>query len=79
MSGSQAKPVVLVKAEIRVNEKNQPYGGFYWHDISQRAFQKWKNNQDGYGSAGVRRAARTPCSSTAVAVPTLQFSTLHVK
>ena len=40
----------LVKEEIRVNVKNQPYGGFMWIDISQQAFQKWENNHDGYGS-----------------------------
>jgi predicted Zn-dependent peptidase len=40
----------VVKEEIRVNVKNQPYGGFYWIDISQHAFQKWENNHDGYGS-----------------------------
>jgi predicted Zn-dependent peptidase len=40
----------VVKEEIRVNVKNQPYGGFYWIDISQQAFQKWENNHDGYGS-----------------------------
>ena len=40
----------VVKEEIRVNVKNQPYGGFYWIDINQLAFQKWENNHDGYGS-----------------------------
>jgi predicted Zn-dependent peptidase len=40
----------VVKEEIRVNVKNQPYGGFYWLDISQLGFQKWENNHDGYGS-----------------------------
>jgi len=40
----------VVKEEIRVNVKNQPYGGFMWIDISQHAFQKWENNHDGYGS-----------------------------
>jgi predicted Zn-dependent peptidase len=40
----------VVKEEIRVNVKNQPYGGFYWLDISQKAFDKWENNHDGYGS-----------------------------
>jgi predicted Zn-dependent peptidase len=40
----------VVKEEIRVNVKNQPYGGFYWIDISKLAFQKWENNHDGYGS-----------------------------
>ena len=40
----------VVKEEIRVNVKNQPYGGFMWIDISQQAFSKWENNHDGYGS-----------------------------
>ncbi|RSZ57867.1 insulinase family protein [Massilia atriviolacea] len=40
----------VVKEEIRVNVKNQPYGGFMWIDINQQAFQKWENNHDGYGS-----------------------------
>ena len=40
----------MVKEEIRVNVKNQPYGGFMWIDIGQQAFQKWENNHDGYGS-----------------------------
>lgn len=40
----------VVKEEIRVNVKNQPYGGFMWIDIGQKAFDKWENNHDGYGS-----------------------------
>ena len=40
----------VVKEEIRVNVKNQPYGGFMWIDIGQHAFSKWENNHDGYGS-----------------------------
>ena len=40
----------VVKEEIRVNVKNQPYGGFMWIDINQYAFQKWENRHDGYGS-----------------------------
>ena len=40
----------VVKEEIRVNVKNQPYGDFMVFDISQQAFQKWENNHDGYGS-----------------------------
>ena len=40
----------VVKEEIRVNVKNQPYGGFMWIDIGQHAFAKWENNHDGYGS-----------------------------
>src|SRR3546814_10183677 len=30
----------VVKEEIRVNVKNQPYGGFMWIDIGQLAFNK---------------------------------------
>jgi zinc protease len=40
----------VVKEEIRVNVKNQPYGGFMWIDMGMQAFQKWENNHDGYGS-----------------------------
>ena len=40
----------VVKEEIRVNVKNSPYGGFMWIDIGQKAFDKWANNHDGYGS-----------------------------
>jgi zinc protease len=40
----------VVKEEIRVNVKNQPYGGFAWTDLPQLAFQKWENGHDGYGS-----------------------------
>jgi zinc protease len=48
----------VVKEEIRVNVKNQPYGGFMWIDISQQAFQKWENNHDGYGSFQDLESAR---------------------
>src|SRR5690606_13089195 len=40
----------VAKEEIRVNVKNQPYGGFMWIDIGQHAFSTWENNHDGYGS-----------------------------
>jgi predicted Zn-dependent peptidase len=40
----------VVKEEIRVNVKNQPYGLFFWTDIARLAFQKWENAHDGYGS-----------------------------
>jgi predicted Zn-dependent peptidase len=40
----------VVKEEIRVNVKNQPYGGFMWIDIGALAFDKWENKHDGYGS-----------------------------
>ncbi len=40
----------VVKEEIRVNVKNQPYGGFAETDLPLLAFQKWENGHDGYGS-----------------------------
>jgi zinc protease len=40
----------VVKEEINVNVKNQPYGGFAESDLPLLAFQKWENGHDGYGS-----------------------------
>jgi len=40
----------VVKEEIRVNVKNQPYGLFFWTDIARLVFSKWENAHDGYGS-----------------------------
>ncbi|MFI5008057.1 MAG: M16 family metallopeptidase [Solirubrobacterales bacterium] len=40
----------VVKEEIRVNVQNQPYGLFYWTDLAGKAFDKWENAHDGYGS-----------------------------
>ena len=40
----------VVKEEIRVNVKNRPYGLFFWTDLAGRAFDKWENAHDGYGS-----------------------------
>ena len=40
----------VVKEEIRVNVKNRPYGLFFWTDVSAKAFDKWENAHDGYGS-----------------------------
>jgi predicted Zn-dependent peptidase len=40
----------VVKEEIRVNVQNRPYGLFFWTDLVARAFDKWENNHDGYGS-----------------------------
>lgn len=40
----------VVKEEIRVNVKNQPYGLFFWTDLDALAFDKWPNKHDGYGS-----------------------------
>ncbi len=40
----------VVKEEIRVNVKNRPYGLFFWTDLAGKAFDKWENAHDGYGS-----------------------------
>jgi predicted Zn-dependent peptidase len=40
----------VVKEEIRVNVKNRPYGLFFWTDIAGKAFDRWENAHDGYGS-----------------------------
>ena len=40
----------VVKEEIRVNIQNRPYGLFFWTDLSGKAFDKWENAHDGYGS-----------------------------
>ncbi|PBS12072.1 peptidase M16 [Lysobacteraceae bacterium NML93-0792] len=40
----------VVKEEIRVNVRNQPYGLFFAFDMSRLAFDKWANSHDGYGS-----------------------------
>ena len=40
----------VVKEEINVNVKNQPFGGFADTDLPRLAFQKWENSHDGYGS-----------------------------
>ncbi len=40
----------VVKEEIRVNVLNKPYGIFFWTDVAGRAFDKWENAHDGYGS-----------------------------
>jgi zinc protease len=40
----------VVKEEIRVNVKNQPYGGVADTELPLLAFQKWENSHDGYGS-----------------------------
>ena len=39
-----------MKEEIRVNVKNRPYGLFFWTDLAAKAFDKWENAHDGYGS-----------------------------
>lgn len=39
----------VVKNEIRVNVLNQPYGGFPWIDMAERAYSNWHNAHNGYG------------------------------
>lgn len=39
----------VVKNEIRVNVLNQPYGGFPWIDMAERAYANWHNSHNGYG------------------------------
>ena len=48
----------VVKEEIRVNVKNRPYGLFFWTDVAGRAFDKWENGHDGYGSFADLDAAK---------------------
>ena len=48
----------VVKEEIRVNVKNQPYGLFFWTDVAGKAFDKWENAHDGYGSFADLDAAK---------------------
>ncbi len=39
----------VVKNEVRVNVKNQPYGGFPWIDLPMTANTNWANAHDFYG------------------------------
>ena len=39
----------VVKNEVRVNVKNQPYGGFPWIDLPMAANTNWTNAHDFYG------------------------------
>ena len=39
----------VVKEEIRVNVRNDPYGLFEYSEIPQATFEKWENAHDGYG------------------------------
>ena len=50
----------VVKEEIRVNVKNRPYGLFFWTDLASKAFDKWENAHDGYGSFEDLDAASLP-------------------
>ena len=39
----------VVKEEIRVNVKNDPYGLFEYGELPEALFSKWENAHDGYG------------------------------
>jgi zinc protease len=39
----------VVKEEIRVNVKNDPYGLFEYSELPRKTFEKWENAHDGYG------------------------------
>ena len=39
----------VVKNEVRVNVLNQPYGGFPWLDMPQKANKNWNNAHNFYG------------------------------
>ncbi|HEU5260671.1 MAG TPA: pitrilysin family protein [Gemmatimonadales bacterium] len=47
----------VVKNEVKVNVLNQPYGGFPWLDLPQRAFENWFNAHNFYGDFGDLDAA----------------------
>ena len=50
----------VVKEEIRVNVLNRPYGLFFWTDVAGKAFDRWENAHDGYGSFADLDAATVP-------------------
>jgi zinc protease len=39
----------VVEEEVRVNILNRPYGGFFWLDLPQKAFDKYPNAHNFYG------------------------------
>ncbi len=39
----------VVEEEVRVNVLNRPYGGFFWLDLPQKAFDKYPNAHNFYG------------------------------
>ncbi|MGH9469414.1 MAG: M16 family metallopeptidase [Terriglobia bacterium] len=39
----------VVEEEVRRNVLNQPYGGFYWLDLMQKAFDRYPNAHNFYG------------------------------
>lgn len=50
----------VVKNEVRVNVLNQPYGGFPWLDMPQKANQNWNNAHNFYGDLKDLDAATLP-------------------
>jgi predicted Zn-dependent peptidase len=48
----------VVKEEIRGAVLNRPYGLFFWTDVAGKAFDKWENAHDGYGSFADLDAAK---------------------
>ena len=46
----------MVSNEVRVNVINQPYGGFPWIDLGERAYRNWANAHNGYGVADAAAA-----------------------
>jgi predicted Zn-dependent peptidase len=47
----------VVMNEVKVNVLNQPYGGFPWLDLPQKANQNWYNAHNFYGELDHLRAA----------------------
>ncbi len=39
----------VVEEEVRINVLNRPYGGFFWLDLPQKAFDKFPNAHNFYG------------------------------
>lgn len=50
----------VVKSEVRVNVLNQPYGGFPWLDMPQKANKNWNNAHNFYGDLQDLDAATLP-------------------
>jgi predicted Zn-dependent peptidase len=48
-AASLANQQGVVKSEVRVNVLNQPYGGFPWLDMPQKANKNWNNAHNFYG------------------------------
>jgi uncharacterized membrane protein len=46
----------VVKNEVRVNVKNQPYGSFPWIDLPMAANTNWANAHDFYGEYGAKQS-----------------------